>query len=319
MGWFKKAGKSKLFVVFIFSLLSNFVLPFVFAQSSQIAIVKSRSVEPYEKAAQGIQHQLKEEGFDAHFEFYNIEGDIQKGKEISQKIQEKNTALVFTIGTEAFQSVSGHLNQIPLVTAMLVNPEGDEIGSPNQSNLYGAYLKVPYVKHFQLLKKLAPDLSPVTIIYIKSEDQKSIAEAKAAAAQETLTVIPVPIESIQEFSAALDRASRESKALIMILNKELYNSTTAKELLLFSARNKFPIIAFAPNYVKSGALLSFSSDFFENGRSAAKLGASLLRSEPVKEHFIPTEKVWVAWHHGVAETFGIDISGEGKEIIDEYV
>jgi len=179
-------------------------------------------------------------------------------------------------------------------------------------------LRVPFEKQFRLLKKIVPDLQPIALIYIKNQ-KVNIAGAEEAGRKTGVSLALIEIESVRELEDALEKATLRAKALLLILNNDLYNSATSKELLLFSARNKFPIIAFTPNYVRAGALLSFSSDFSENGRSAAKLGALILKNEPVVEKFIPTEKAWVAWNESVAKAFGINLAKSGEDEIHEYL
>ena len=125
------------------------------------------------------------------------------------------------------------------------------------------------------------------------------------------------LESLDKFTQSLEKASAISQALIMILDQEIYNGSTAKELLLFSARKKYPVIAISPNYVQAGALLSISSDFYSNGATAGKLGISLLKGEEPPIHFLPTEKIKVAWNERIADLFGIPPPPDG-EVDEKY-
>lgn len=301
-----------LFLILSFNATGSIAQP-----SYQVAIVQSRTMAPYALAVEGLQQELRKLKIDAQFNFYNIEGDIQKGEEISKRILERRVVLVFAIGTEAFKALSGYLNEIPIITVMLVDPEGEGIVAKDKTNVYGAYLKVPFEQIFHLIKKIVPDLNPIALIYLENRNE-AVSEALAAADQGGISLVPFKIDSVKEFSKALDEISKRSKALLMTIDNELYNSATVKELLLFSARNKFPIIAFSPSYVKSGALLSFSSNFLENGKSAARLSVPILQGKPVKQRFVPTENVWTAWNKHVAGVFKISLPREGGAEIDEY-
>ena len=263
-------------------LAASVFAPAAFAGPKQAAIVLSRDLPPYQQAASGIKQEFKKSGVEAAFDLYNIDGDLQKSAGFAREIQNKNTDIVFTIGTEAFKGMTENLKEIPVAAAMLVDPVGEGLVAPNQKNIYGAYLQVPFQERFRRLKKIVPNLYPVSLIYLKHSSL--FQEADAAAKNSGFKLVPIGVSSIQEFPAALEQAARDSKALMMILDNDLYNSATSKELLLFSARNKFPVIAFSPNYVKSGALLSFSSDFTENGAGTARLAFSILNNESIKEH-----------------------------------
>lgn len=296
--------------------LAGGLTPFAFAEfSARVAVIKSRTLPPYEQATEGIKKTFEEKNIKTDFDFYNVEGDIQQGEEISKEIISKNTDIVFTVGTEAFQAISPHIRDIPIVTAMLVDPEEEGVAKRGE-NIYGAYLKVPYPERFQRIKKMMPAWKSIAVIYMNREEE-DIPKMSSAAQDAGLALFPIKIESIQEFLPVLEQANRQSQALMMVLNNEIYNSTTSKELLLFSARNKYPIIAFAPNYVRSGALLSLSSDFIENGKRAGVLGVELLKKTSVREKFVPTGKVWVAWNAQVASAFGIEISNDSLSEVNE--
>lgn len=283
------------------------------AESYRVAVVKSRALQPYQEATNGILAYLKGIDVDVHVDQYNLEGDAARGGTLATKIKENNTDLLFTVGSEAFDALREQVASIPVVFSMIYESmEGHET-----EGVYGAYLMVPYVNQFQLLRDFVPEVERVAIIYQKKKEAEYFPALEEAANTSGLQLIKIPIDALGGLSVALEKAGDNADALFMVLDKQLYNMASTKKVLLFSARRKFPIISFSPQYVKAGALISFSSYFYENGVTAASVAADVLKKGAVDEPFVPTQTVWVAWNSRVAKVFGVSLSRSAKKRINE--
>lgn len=287
------------------------------ADGEHVAIVKGRSLPPYEEAVQGMRKSLSESGPSWVIDLYDLEGHPEeKKREIVEQLLKNQTKLILTVGSEAAQAFRDEADNLPVVMAMVYDPVGE--GLADEQRHYGAYLKVSFDQRFSVLKKVAPSLKTLALLRRAGTKASLVEEAKNAASQNGLQLIVMDVESMGKFSNVLEETSKKSQALVMILDQEIYNSSTAKELLLFSAREKYPVLAVAPNYVQAGALMSVSSDFQENGATAGKLAARLLKGETPSTHFMPTEKIRVAWNKRIAGVFGIDAALQEGVVDDVY-
>ncbi len=268
-------------------------------------------MKPYQQAVDGIREGLGREA-DPQVDLFDLNGDVSKGPQVAGEIKQKDTKLIFTVGTEAFQAMKGQLNGLPVIMTMVYDPVGEGLADEHSR---GVYLKVSFDRQFALFSKLVPPIKKISLLYRKDKDTQWTEEAKAAAVKNDLELVLIGFTSLDQFSASLEQASKQSQMLVMILDQELYNSSTAKELLLFSARNKYPIAAIAPNYVKAGALFSVSADYRENGVAAGKMGAQLLKGDTPPQAFVPTEKLRVAWNKHIADLCAVPSPAEGQ--VDE--
>jgi len=294
----------------VFAGLLFYAFP-AFAQT-HVAIVQGRAaLKPYQQAVEGIRQGLGREG-DPQVDIYDLNGDVSQGPQIAGQIKQKNTKLVFTVGTEAFQAMKGQLNDLPIIMTMVYDPVGEGLADEHSR---GAYLKVSFDRQFSMFRKLVPPIKKLAMLYPKNMKRSWNEEARSAAAKNGMELALVGFESLDQFSAALEEASKQSQMLVMVLDQELYNSSTAKELLLFSARNKYPIAAIASNYVKAGALFSISADYQENGITAGKMGAQMLSGITPSEAFVATERLNIAWNKRIADLCSIPSPPSGQ--VDE--
>ena len=307
--------KKPLVYFFVFFILGAAVFCSPVWAGGHIAVIQGRSLPPYEEAIQGIRQSLSQSDPSWNIDVYDLEGhpDDKKGP-IVDLIRKSGAKLVLTVGTEAAQAFRDEFDDLSIVMMMVYDPVGE--GLADEQHHYGVYLKVSFDQRFSILKKIVPSLNTLSLLRRAGTKTSLVEEAKIAAATNGLQLVVIDLESLDKFSQVLKEASSKSQALVMILDQEVYNNSTAKELLLFSAREKYPVLALASNYVQAGALMSVSSDFRDNGATAAKLASRLLKGETFEEHFVPTEKIRVAWNKRIAGIFGID-APKAEGVIDD--
>jgi putative ABC transport system substrate-binding protein len=312
-----RVGRQKAFVrklLFLFAF--NLVLLDSAGAGTHVAIVKGRPLPPYEEAIQGIREGLLQSDSSLDVDVHDFEGRFDQTEAIVEQLRKDGTKLVIAVGTEAAQALRNEVGDLPLVMAMVYDPVGE--GLADEQHHYGAYLKVSFDREFSILKKIMPGWKTLALVRRKGTKTALVEEAGQAAERSGLKLVVLELESLDQLSSTLEEASHKSDALLMILDQEIYNTSTAKELLLFSARKKYPIIALSSNYVQAGALMSVSSDFRSNGLTAGKLAARLLKNETSKPHFMPTEKLKTVWNKRIAGVFGIAAPADEGQVDETY-
>jgi putative tryptophan/tyrosine transport system substrate-binding protein len=297
------------------------VLPEIGADTThRVAVVISRRLGPYAEAAQGIRQYFRDQSSDAVIDQYDLEGDPEKAAQITSEIVNRNTNLIFAVGTEATQAALTHTENLPVVTSMVYDPRAEGmIEASQEKRVYGALLAVPWDTQFELIRNVMPSWKRLAIIYRPEGNQELIAAAEAEAQTFGFELVLLPLSSMLDFSQTVREARKKADALVMVLDRVIYNRTTTKELFLFSARHKFPIISFSPNHVKSGALISLSTNFHQNGKDAASIGIFLLQSEKVKHRFVASKEVWITWNKHVANALEIKLSAKSEKRINEFL
>jgi putative ABC transport system substrate-binding protein len=92
--------------------------------------------------------------------------------------------------------------------------------------------------------------------------------------------VPFAINSAKQLKAGLKHISRNADVLLAIPDQTVYSGKTAKEVLLFSYRNRIPFIGLSASWVKAGALYALGIDYRDLGRQAAELANNILAGTP---------------------------------------
>jgi putative ABC transport system substrate-binding protein len=130
----------------------------------------------------------------------------------------------------------------------------------------GVSLEYPYDVQFRHLRLLLPDARLVGVIYSTDENEKEIPHATDAAAREGFELLALRVDGPQGLPGALEVFSRRVDAVWSIPDRLLLNVSTAKGLILFSFRNRIPLVGLSPSWVRAGALYSMSWDYRDIGR-----------------------------------------------------
>ncbi|MBU1699786.1 MAG: hypothetical protein KJ970_04690 [Candidatus Eisenbacteria bacterium] len=308
-------------------LLLTFIVPFLLlllgslAQDNpsaqtppNIAIVISRQIDPYQQAADSFSSELSRHVRGSRIKLFNLDSDLSKGDKIAGEISSGTFDLLITVGTEAFRAISSRSFGIPVIVTMVYDPlnEFDLAASSNQ-DIYGVSLRVPFPEQFSVLKSFCPNIRSLSIIYTTESSTFLGADMTKAAKSVDLELVLIPIDNLNKLEHSLSFAKSESDAFLMIMDKELYTSATTQNILLFFMRSKMPVFSFSPNYVKAGALLSISSNYADNGATAAQLAIKLLANEPLEDRIISTSGIRLDWNDHAAQALGIKLSDENRK------
>jgi ABC-type uncharacterized transport system substrate-binding protein len=275
----------------------------------KIAIVTSREIKPYEQAAEAFRRQVLAEIPRAEIAVYYLNGDSAKGEALVSALAANHCGLIHVVGTEAYKSVAPRIadTSIPLVISMVYDPEGEfHLGTAAESRTYGAPLRVPMPSQLEVVKSFCPGIRRVSYIYTK--DSTIPPDELAAAAASNIELVGIPIGDLGQLGPALETARTRSDAFLMILDPAVYTKATTQNVLLYFMRARMPVLSFAPNYAKAGALLSISTRYEDNGAAAGRLAAEILAGTPVRNRFVPTPQLRLDWNSRAGEVLGIPLT-----------
>lgn len=273
------------------------------AGAFSVVIVKSRDLNPYNTAAEQIQSKLKEGYPDLDFFIYDFNESGQDEDRFIQMVQSRQASLIVTIGSEAAGFFARHNAGTPVVQSMIYEPVESFAGGTPPENLYGIFLQIPWAKRMTLLRKTLPGLKRISTLCRREDEENQEITAQAALAQ--LKIHCIEASTPHGFMEGLKKAVSLSDAHLMRLDSGIYNKAVVQEMLLFSARKKYPVIAISSNYVRAGALLSFDASYASNAEASADLALKLLAGEKVASGFRETPELHLSVNRNVAQLFGV--------------
>jgi len=229
------------------------------------------------------------EGRDIHYSVENAAGDKTKIEEATRKFVADKVDVVYTITNTALK-----------IVAQVTKPSKTPVvfgsaSGPVESGIIPAYATPDthvtgvtsgsielIAKRLEILKEVLPQVKRVALIGERVADS-SIAALKLAhdmAPKLGLTVIEFAVNSNEEaVNAAKSITSKEADVLFLI--PSLYTVGMVGEIGEAARAARMPFAVYQVEHVQSqGALLSYGSSYFLQGKQAASLVDKVLRGVP---------------------------------------
>jgi putative ABC transport system substrate-binding protein len=275
------------------------------ATAGDVAVIMSARVDAYDEALRGFKRSLRHRIVVE----YDMGGDVSRGREILSEIQSKvKPDLIFAVGIWALQVVAGATTNTPVVYAMVLNPPS--IVGVGSKNVTGASMNVPVEQTIQLFKQLGPQIRRLGVVFDRAKTGYLVSLAEAVAREQGLQLITKEIRSPREAIPALDSLQEGGiDALWIVPDETILAPEVVQYMLLFSYRNKVPLLGLSERHAQMGALLSLSFASSEDiGRQAGELANAILEGKTAGEiPYTTARQVKLIVNLKAAQKLGIEI------------
>ena len=217
--------------------------------------------------------------------------DSETKLNISQLVSPKtksSPAIIISLGPSAAEIAQAAFPDTPLLATMFLQKNM----VPHRKNSAAILLQVPMEVQLKWLKKFLPNARRVGILYGPALNRDWVGEATNAAQGKDIEIIPFEINSPKKLQEGLQYISRNADVLLAIPDQTVYSGKTAKEILLFSYRNRIPFVGLSESWVKAGALYAIDIDYGDMGRQIAGLANKILTDgSPGEKSVVQPEEV----------------------------
>jgi len=279
-------------------------------EAARIVALKSADVDVYNEVLEGF----KSVSRGSIISEYDMEGDLQRGKQFLARLRSgPKPDLILAIGIWALQVVVEEVRDIPVVFAMVLNP-ATVIGQ-EAHNITGASMNVPIEQQIALLKKVSPQVRRIGVIYDPSKTGFLVKQAERIAREQGVRLVAKSIASSKDAFAALDAMQGEIDALWILPDLTVLAPESVQYMLLFSFRNKIPLLGLSENQARMGALLGLSFESGSDiGSQAGELANEILSGKSAEEvPFTTARRARLTVNLKTASKLGLQIP---KEILD---
>ena len=258
----------KLLVLIITSLL---IPPWNAFSSSEVIIIKSSEIIPYQKAIEGFK-----QGFpDGSYTEYSVEEDYSDtGKAIVARAVKKGGDLIVAVGPQAAYLMNTDSSSIPKVFTMVLDPE-KFLG--NEGLYPGVSLNIPLGFQLEQIQSGFPARKRVGVFYTQEQNQKTIDAILPRARGLGLSVMGIPVVSPKEIPELLKSLQSAIDILWIIPDRTIGSEKILKYLLKSVLIKNIPVVGFNEWFAENGAILSFSLDYGAIGRQTGELAQQLLQ------------------------------------------
>ena len=221
----------------------------------------------------------------------------------------KNTksppAVIIALGTKATKIAQASFTGTPILATLIVKENIVE----SKKNRAAILLSFPFDIQLQWLLKFMPQARRIGILYNPAISTKLIKEAENTAKGENIKIVSHGVSSPKDLQAGLKQISRSADVLLALPDQTVYSGKTAKEVLLFSYRNRIPFVGLSSFWVKAGALYALDVDYGDLGRQAAELAKKFIVGDSLeKAQIFYPEKVGYSLNIKTKNHLRLDIS-----------
>ena len=214
-------------------------------------------------------------------------------------------ALILALGTKAIESAHSLFPDTPLVSSMILN--GDNIPKSRAPSV-SILLQIPPATQMHWLAQFLPEVKKVGILYDPEQSSDVIRAFQDLPMTKGIEIIPVKVNSAKQLRSSLQYISTHTDALLAIPDGSVYSGKTAKEVLLFTYRNRIPFVGLSATWVKAGALYALEANYSDIGKKSAESAHQLLSGQPVaKPPLISNDNVSYTINSRTAKHLRLDI------------
>lgn len=282
------------------------------AGALEIAILKSSDITAYNQAIAGFKSAAPS---GAIYSEYDLRGDLENGKKLARKIRASDASLVLAVGLKAALAAKLEVVDIPIVFSMVLDPLKHGL---NGSNITGTLIEVPLDRQFATVRSLLPSVKRIGALYDPAKTGTLIEEARRHAKTHGFDLAANGVTSERDVPAALRTLLADVGALWLIPDSTVLTDESLRFLLGSALEHNVPVIAFSPEFVRSGALLSLSVDYTDVGRQAGHLAKRILDGHvalPLRP--VPVDRIKMALNLKTARFLGIPVPKDIENRADE--
>lgn len=247
----------------------------------RIVVVVSADAQPYQQALAGLQRELA--ASHATFDVVPLHSDTTRVRDALLAIRGKPVAAIVTLGTLATRLVLPRVNDVAVVAGMILSPE--ELG--DAENATAVYLQYPVEVELDWMTRMLPKHRRVGVVYHDAASGRRVEQAGRLT-----SIQAIRIHGPSELPDALQQLANQADVLWSLNDPVVYNPETARSLLLFSLRNRIPMVGQSGAWVRAGALYALDRDYDDVGAQCAQLTALILAGAmPATVTPVPPRKV----------------------------
>ena len=286
--------------------------PYVDASGLEITILKSSDMKAYNDAVQGFKATTS--GTPIYAE-YDLQGDVERGKQLARKIRTSDSSLIVAVGLKAALVAKQEITDIPILYMMILDPVKHQLTA---TNMTGVLLEIPADRQFKIMRTFLPTLRRIATLYDPDKTAPKVKDAEPRAATHEFLLRGFPVENEKDVPQQLRSLLSESEALWLIPDSTVLTDESIRFILESALAKQVPVVGFSSELTRLGALLSMSIDYGEVGREAGLLGRRILNGEqPLRLKPVSVQRIRITVNQKTARYLGITFPKELDSLIDE--
>jgi len=188
-------------------------------------------------------------------------------------------------------------------------------------NITGVSMNVSVEQTIRLFKDLSPKIRRVGMVFNQARSGHLVLRAALVARKQGVQLVTRKIRYPREAIKALNSLQDKIDALWILPDETILVIKVVQYMLLFSSRNKVPVLGLSEKQTRMGALLSLSyGSSRDMGRQAGEMANSILSgTKPVTIPYTTPRQVKLTVNLRAAQKLGVEIPNRVLERADNAI
>jgi putative ABC transport system substrate-binding protein len=255
------------------------------------------------------------EGENINYIYGGPTDSIDKLDGVAQDLVKADVDLILSISTPATLAAKNATadNDIPVVFVPLTDPVGagvvNSLTDPG-GNITGVTFGLQEVRRLEWLKKIAPNVTRVYIIYNPNDGSAQLAlkTVNETAPGLGLEIVTKKAAAPEDITAALANLPEDVDAIYVLPDSQ--TEAQWEEILAAANAHNLPTSVANVNRVKDGALFTFAMKLDLAGQQAAGLADQILKGIAPSDLPVEMTEFFLALNLKEAQAIGLDIPDE---------
>jgi len=269
--------------------------------SQNVLIVSSHQIPFFADTAAGVQGYILAKAPSATVDIcYSDDGDIIAAA------QSKKYDIICILGFADAKKIITRFKDIPIVFSLVVDPVKSGLVDSMEAggkNITGVSLRMPVDDQLKIMRKILPRARKIGLIYAGASQ-----DVYTSFKKQDVDIKGVKVSEATEVPSVM-RSLGGIDAMWLVMDPQVYDKDSLEFVLKYCADNKIPVIGFAANTVKAGALLGFVYDYLDLGRQTGEIIMAVINGKsPGEIPIAPPRKIGYAVNKRIARYLSVELS-----------
>lgn len=248
---------------------------------NEVVAISSYDTPPYRDALAGLRQVLQGANRSLRTILMNEDGSLPGANEA--RAQGANAPLTITLGARAADAMAAGAEPNTLLPCMLIN----------STTHPGVLLEHSPDARIALLRQIMPAARVIGTLYSGERPPAEIGALRDAARRAGLQLTASRIDINSPLERQLDALANEFDVLLATFDLGVFSPRNAQPLLLFSYRQRIPLLGLSDAWTRAGALLSTDWDYTDIGRQCGEAALQMLQTgAPLAQNITPRRTVY---------------------------
>ncbi len=282
------------------------------AVAAEVAILKSSDLAAYASAVAGFRAELGGNG--TIVQEHDLQGDLDEGRKAARRIRASDTTLVLAVGTKAALAAKLELVDTPVIYCLVLDPDKHDLSAPNMS---GISLDISMADHLHAMRALFPKLKRIGILFDPAKTERLVRDGEREGKHQGIEIVAAPVSAERDVPTTLRTLLPTVDVLWLLPDTTVLTEDSLAFILQESLEANRPVVGFSAEFVKRGALMSISADYYDIGRQAARLSRRILGHQASPPLRLSPDRIHIAVNYKTARFLGIEIPPDLDKRVDE--